>query len=334
MQDLTLPVPALMKNKIIVTDNTDPWRNLAMEELIMDSAEPNEMVLYLWQNRDTVVIGKNQNAWKECCCEKLEADGGRLARRSSGGGAVFHDMGNLNFTFAADPSRYDLERQLGVILTACRNCGIDAKFTGRNDITAEGRKFSGNAFRHTKKCSMQHGTLLVHTDPEKMSKYLNPEKVKLMAKGVTSVRSRIANLTEFNPRLTAAIMKQALMKVFTEEYGKAAYVDMTDFASDELDILYSKYSSWEWRYGLLSSFEAELHTRFGWGDVQILLNHKDGIIDSVKVYTDSMETSLASDLENILTGRAYGKPMHDAVLEKSYGNSQLSDVADFLKKCF
>lgn len=321
-----------MKNKIIVNSTMDPWRNLAIEELIMDSVEPDDMVLYLWQNQNTVVIGKNQNAWKECRCELLESDGGRLARRSSGGGAVFHDIGNLNFTFAADPSRYNIERQLGVIMSACRKCGVNAEFTGRNDLTADGRKFSGNAFRRTKKCSMQHGTLLVDTDPIKISKYLAPAPAKLLSKGVTSVRSRIVNLVELNPLLTTDIMRQVIMEKFSEEYGQASYSDVTDFTSHELDLLYSRYSSWEWRYGLIASFEVELDTRFGWGDIQIMLNHNNGVVSAVKVYTDSMDPALAENLENILAGQPYGESMCAAV-EKNYsGNSQFLDIAAFLRR--
>ena len=145
----------------------DPHRNLALETALMDAIQPGDMCLYLWQNQHTVVIGRNQNAWKECRCELLHEEGGTLARRPSGGGAVYHDLGNLNFTFAASPERYDLNKQLGMILDALAIAGIRAEFTGRNDITIDGRKFSGNAFKHSKNCSLQHGTLLVSADMER-----------------------------------------------------------------------------------------------------------------------------------------------------------------------
>ena len=186
-------------NTVITSVSTDPWHNLALEELLFTSGGEGT-VLYLWQNRNTVVIGRNQNAWKECRADLLEREGGRLARRTSGGGAVFHDMGNLNFTFITPRGGYDLERQLGVILGAVRSQGIDAGFTGRNDlVTAGGGKFSGNAFCFSRDRGLHHGTILVDVDMDKLSRYLVPSADKLRSKGVDSVRSRVANLRELNP---------------------------------------------------------------------------------------------------------------------------------------
>ena len=133
-------------NTMIRTANTDPWHNLALEECLFATPSLGP-VLYLWRNQNTVVIGKHQNAWKECRTQLLEEEGGKLARRSTGGGAVFHDLGNLNFTFIMPTELYNVKRQCGVILKALRSLNIDAEFTGRNDLTIKGAKFSGNAFR-------------------------------------------------------------------------------------------------------------------------------------------------------------------------------------------
>ena len=124
-----------MNNLIMYSNGFDPHMNLSLETVLTERIGPGDMCLYLWQNRHTVVIGRNQNAWKECRCELLKEEGGTLARRPSGGGAVYHDLGNLNFTFAASPERYDLNRQLNLILDALASAGIRAEFTGRNDIT-------------------------------------------------------------------------------------------------------------------------------------------------------------------------------------------------------
>ena len=128
------------------TDNTYPYRNLAVEEFLMKSCADNECILYLWQNRHSVVIGKNQNCWKECNVSRLERDNGYLVRRLSGGGAVYHDMGNLNFTFLVRKSNYDVDRQMSVIIRAMQLLGLEAEKSGRNDALIYGRKFSGNAF--------------------------------------------------------------------------------------------------------------------------------------------------------------------------------------------
>ena len=141
-----------MITKIFIynAQGSDPHENLAVEKVLMDAMQPGEAMLYLWQNLNTVVIGKNQNAWLECRTSLLEEEGGKLARRLSGGGAVFHDLGNLNFTFLMCAEDYDLDKQVAVIQKACAFAGIHAEKSGRNDLLADGRKFSGNAFYQDK----------------------------------------------------------------------------------------------------------------------------------------------------------------------------------------
>ena len=153
---------------------TDPYENLALEEALLSRVGEGELILYLWQNARTVVIGRNQNPWKECRTALLAKEGGHLARRLSGGGAVFHDLGNLNFTFLMSAEDYDLPRQLTVIERACQSLGIPAQRSGRNDLLAEGRKFSGNAFYKHNGKAYHHGTLMVDVDLEKVQRYLSP----------------------------------------------------------------------------------------------------------------------------------------------------------------
>ena len=285
------------------SDQFDPHRNLALESALMDAIQPGDMCMYLWQNQHTVVIGRNQNAWKECRCELLQEEGGTLARRPSGGGAVYHDLGNLNFTFAASPERYDLNRQLGMILDALAIAGIRAEFTGRNDITIDGRKFSGNAFKHSKTCSLQHGTLMVSADMERLSRYLRPSESKLKAKGVDSVRSRVCNLTEFAPGLTIESLKHMLETVFRAAMGGCDII-----SPDELDIsaIYPLYSSWEWNYGETPRFDVSMENRFPWGGVELMLTLKGGKVEKASVFTDSMDENLSEKIVSVIEGAEYG----------------------------
>ena len=201
---------------------TDPYENLALEEALLNRVGEGELILYLWQNERTVVIGKNQNPWKECRTALLAEEGGHLARRLSGGGAVFHDLGNLNFTFLMSAQDYDLPRQLAVIERACRSLGIPAARSGRNDLLADGRKFSGNAFYKHNGKAYHHGTLMVDVDLEMVQRYLSPSRAKLAAKGVDSVRSRVVNLREFVPTLSVRQLENALIAALAEVYTEAS----------------------------------------------------------------------------------------------------------------
>jgi lipoate-protein ligase A len=282
---------------------TDPYTNLATEKRLMDITAPGECILYLWQNQNTVVIGRNQNPWVECRTALLEAEGGKLARRLSGGGAVFHDSGNLNFTFLMNHQDYDVDRQLSVIQAACKMAGITAEKSGRNDLLASGRKFSGNAFYHSATHAYHHGTLLISADMDKLQRYLSPSKAKLEAKGVSSVRSRVVNLNTLSPSLTCQIMKEYMAAAFRKVYGlPAETVSLTQEDRAAIDSLRAEYSSWEYLYGTPLPFTFDCQSRFPWGSIQLQLQAKNGIITAAKVYSDAMDWQLPSAVEQALTG--------------------------------
>ncbi|KGK82231.1 lipoate--protein ligase [Desulfosporosinus sp. HMP52] len=281
------------ETKIVSSTSFDPWHNLALEEYLFREIKHNQVILYLWQNQNTVVIGRNQNAWKECRCNELEQAGGKLARRLSGGGAVYHDLGNLNFTFIMDRTKYDLEKQLRVILEAVRTFNINAQFTGRNDLTVEGRKFSGNAFYFERDKAYHHGTILIDVDVTKLAAYLQVSKEKIVSKGVDSVQARVGNLNLFSSEISIESMKTALMKSFQELYGKVSeppiIVSDTTFP---LENLYNKYSSWDWLYGKTPNFDIVLSKRFLWGGIELGLRLSNGLIDDAKIYSDAMNSHL------------------------------------------
>ena len=272
------------KIKLYESKSFDPYLNLATEQYLMETVEEDACILFLWQNQNTVVIGKNQNAWKECRTTLLNEEGGVLARRLSGGGAVFHDLGNLNFTFLMPQAEYDLDRQFAVIAEAVSLLGLQAERSGRNDVLAEGRKFSGNAFYKNGAQAYHHGTLLVNVDMDKLGRYLNPSKAKLQAKGVDSVRSRVVNLTELNPQITVASMKEAMAKAFAKVYDKPlSVITDRDFDRDAIETLRQRNASWEWNFGQKLPFSAECEERFVWGGVQIQLSVESGIVQDVRV---------------------------------------------------
>ena len=289
--------------RIMQTHCTDPYRNLAMEQFLLENQPADSCTLYLWQNKNTVVIGKNQNAWKECRTSLLEEEGGHLARRLSGGGAVFHDLGNLNFTFLMSNEDYDLDRQFGVIREACALIGVETERSGRNDVLAEGRKFSGNAFYHNKTHAYHHGTLMVDVDVDKLGRYLSPPKAKLQAKGVDSVRSRVVNLSELSPGLTCDMLREKLAEAFCKVYGMAAEnVLLRDADMAQIDQIATKIKSWDYLYGSPLSFTLECDDYFPWGYVLLQLHAKSGSITAAKVYSDAMDWQLPGRIESALTG--------------------------------
>ena len=272
------------KLSIYLGTGFDPHTNLATEKHLMDRVQPGQCILYLWQNQNTVVIGRNQNPWVECRTGLLEEEGGKLARRLSGGGAVFHDIGNLNFTFLLCREDYDVDRQLSVIQAACAMAGITAVKSGRNDLLAEERKFSGNAFYQDKHHAYHHGTLLIDVDMSKLQRYLSPSKAKLEAKGVASVRSRVVNLKELAPALDCQTMKNYMAKAFQKVYGLPADIlTLTDADHAVISALKQEYSSWEFLYGTPLPFTLECEERFQWGGVHMQLQAKNGIITAAKV---------------------------------------------------
>lgn len=284
----------------------DPYHNLALEKYLFDHVQDNEIILYLWQNERTVVYGRNQNAWKECHISKLLEDGGHPARRLSGGGAVFHDKGNLNFTFLAKNANYDVDRQLQVIVQACRHIGIHAEKTGRNDITADGKKFSGNAFYASNDNRYHHGTLLIQADTDNMSTYLNVDKEKLSSKGVRSVRSRVTNLTEFYPGLTIQIMKDEMNLAFEEIYGmRAVPYDEASIDYAELEKTRQFFSSDKWLYGRKISFSYQINRRFPWGDFDLNVNVDEGKITDSALYSDANDEAFIRHIRKRLDGSAF-----------------------------
>ena len=314
------------------TFDTDPFRNLAVERYLTLHAGAGECILYLWQNRDTVVIGRNQNAWKECRVSLLEEEGGTLARRGSGGGAVFHDGGNLNFSFAVQKGDYDVPRQLSVIAAACRSLGIDAAVSGRNDLTAEGRKFSGNAFLETRGQCCHHGTILIAADTDRMSRYLTVSREKLTANSVVSVHSRVGNLAALCPGLTPDRMRAALKEAFSAVYGLPV-TTLSPEALDEAELqaLTAEFADPAWRYGRCGSFTHQISRRFPWGEAELCFSVEKGLVADCGLYSDAMDPDFCPVAAKALLGQPFTAQALCRALSGCISGPLYTDLASLIR---
>lgn len=321
-----------MANYIYFSDSNDGYTNLAMDELFLDTMQKGDILLYLYVNENAVIIGRNQNAWRECKLMDMERDGVQLVRRHTGGGAVYHDTGNINFSFIMSEKDYDLTRQLKVVMNAVKKLGLEPKLSGRNDILVEGRKFSGNAYALSKGNRAHHGTLLINTDMTRLGSYLNVSKEKLAAKGIESVHSRVCNLSDFIPGLEVNRMAELLMESFIEEYGEAEAYPMSEALLPNITRRKEAQMSWEWRFGKTPECESFVENRFSFGEMQMHFAIKNGRISKLMLYSDSMDTSLVSQLSYVLKGcKVERKALLEAFLSID-DKEAAQEIVDYLEK--
>ncbi len=320
-----------------IADGTNPYQNLAIEEALLEKVQPGECVLYLWQNKNTVVIGRNQNCWKECKVNELEEKGGFLARRLSGGGAVYHDLGNLNFTFLTTEEDYSVDKQLSVIKKAVEEFGIAVEKNGRNDLTVNGRKFSGNAFYKTKGKCYHHGTILMSADEKKMEHFLNVDPEKLKSKGVDSVRARVGNLCNYSREISLESMKKNLIFAFSFVYQKCPQrIEKEELSQEQLQRLTEKYESWDWKYGKNIEFTHQFTRRFPWGGIEFQLQVEHGVVQSANIFTDGLNSNF-SYLQEALAGKKYEKPvilhtLENVMTEIDFDHQIIIDVLELVKE--
>ena len=292
--------------KWIDTDCTDPYGNLATEKLLTLDVREGECILFLWQNQRTVVIGRNQNAWEECSVWQLEKDGGHLARRLSGGGAVYHDLGNLNFSFAVRKPDYDLEKQSRVILRAAEKAGVTAERTGRNDLETGGRKFSGNAYFETRGCCCHHGTIMLDVDMDAMTGYLTVSGTKLQSKGVASVRSRVVNLKEICRDITVDRLKTAIIGAFGEVYGlPVCKLERNRLRETDIVRESTALSSEAWLFPPRIPFTAALENRYEWGSIRLEMLVRGNRVVQTDCVSDAMDESLIRSVRDALRDCPY-----------------------------
>lgn len=319
-------------NYVLISPSTDAYYNLALDEYLLNTLSEEDKILYFYVNRKAVIIGRNQNPWLECNLNQLNADGVQLVRRISGGGCVYHDEGNLNFSFMCHEKSYDEKEQTEIILNALRALGINAETTGRNDIAIEGRKFSGNAYCRRQNIQQRHGTLLVNAELGIFDRYLSVPKKKLIAKGVKSVRSRVCNLSEYRKGLTSAELMQAIIDAYALKYGDTEIYPVENANANEIERLKAKNESWEWKMGEAPQFDSVLENRFKWGTAQICLTIKNAVITDMRVYSDSLDNSLSQRMQDVLSGVRFEKEEMQKKLHSLEGEAR--DIAEYILGTF
>ena len=329
--------------KVYIAEHNNPWFNLATEDWLFKNSPSDEHLLFLWRNSPCIVIGRFQNPWIECNLSAMEKDGITLSRRQSGGGAVYQDLGNTNFTFMSPIDSYDIQRNFSIILNAIKLFGIEGVASGRNDLTVEGKKFSGSAFKKNSRKAFHHGTMLINANMGALPLYLTPDKEKLVSKGIRSVASRVTNLSALEPSIT----HDALCEVIIEEFFKM-YKSRVEIEELSLEVLskeptlnetYKQYSSWQWLYGSSPHFSHPISKRFDWGRITFDFKVKKGIIEEISLSSDALNTEFIEFLQEILPSTPYTtQKIYETIMTKSEQrlpsslHSMAFDVASLLKE--
>lgn len=330
--------------RILVSDTHNPWFNLATEDWIFSELDPSAQTLFLWRNHDTVVIGRNQNPWSECNLKQMEADGVTLARRTSGGGAVFQDLGNTCFTFLSPKEGYSRSQNIEILLGALASLGVTAEASGRNDLVIQmedgPRKISGSAYRETRDRAFHHGTFLISTDLARLGNYLTPHPKKLQSKGRASVRARVMNVTDLKPAVTNEILSSALIESFCKFHGATAEPEVLDHAwlksQPSVERTYEQFASWDWRFGHAPEFNHQMVEYLSWGFFEIHLDSERAQITRAQVFSDALFPDVVLDLQAALQGKPYSKAGMEAVVSDLRARhpgiyAELDELAKWLK---
>jgi lipoate-protein ligase A len=302
--------------------SNDAYFNMALDEYAVRKLSPGEEYFIIYQNSPSVIIGKNQNTIEEVNLDYVKANGIAVVRRLSGGGAVYHDLGNINFTFVVDYCKEDfnsIERFAKAVVMALKKLGISAEFSGRNDITIEGKKISGNAQYLTKNRLLHHGTLLFDSDLNVLSKALKVKADKITSKGIKSVRSRVGCIRDFlSQDVTAEEFIQLLIKnIFEVEESSFEQHVLTPKEIEEIKKLRDeKFATWDWNFGYSPEFELERSRRFPGGHVDAKMNVKNGVLEEIRFYGDFMSKRDVAEVEQLLMGQSYREEALREVLRK------------------
>lgn len=319
---------------------TDPRINLAIEEYALKNLDINESYLLFYINEPSIIIGKNQNTIEEINTEYVEKNGIHVVRRLSGGGAVYHDLGNLNFSFITKDdgeSFHNFRKFTEPVVNALKKLGVDAELSGRNDLLAGGRKISGNAQFSTKGRMFSHGTLLFDSEIESVVSALNVKKDKIESKGIKSIRSRVANISEFlSEKVTIEEFRSLLLKNIFEGMDEIPEYVLTEKDWENIhELSKERYQNWDWNYGKSPKFNLQHSHRFPVGQIDVRFEVDKGVIKNCKIYGDFFGVGEVQEIEEKLTGLKYEKSQIAAGLEEIevkhyFGNISKEDFINLI----
>ncbi|GLH62580.1 MULTISPECIES: lipoate--protein ligase [Parageobacillus] len=319
---------------------TDPRINLAIEEYALKNLDINETYLLFYINEPSIIIGKNQNTIEEINTEYVEKNGIHVVRRLSGGGAVYHDLGNLNFSFITKDdgdSFLNFRKFTEPIIKALKKLGVNAELSGRNDIIVEGRKISGNAQFSTRGRMFSHGTLLFDSKIENIVSALNVKKDKIESKGIKSIRSRVANISEFlKEKMTIEEFRSVLLEsIFGKDKDIPEYVLTEEDWANIHKLSRERYQNWEWNYGKSPKFNLQHSHRFPAGQIDVRLEVQKGIIENCKIYGDFFGAGDVAEIEEKLIGKRYEKSeiekaLQDVDIKHYFGNIEKEEFINLI----
>lgn len=320
----------------------DPRFNIALDEYATKYLSPDEDYVILWQNEPSVIIGRNQNTIEEINFKYISEHNIHVVRRLSGGGAVYHDLGNLNFSFIVNNDKdvvSNFKKFTEPVINALRNLGVNAEFSGRNDITIDGKKFSGNAQYYTGKRLLHHGTILFNSDLTVVQGALNVKQDKIESKGVKSVRSRVTNVYPNLPqKISIEEFKDTLLKFLMqdENYKEKEYILTEEDLAKINELKESRYSKWEWNYGQSPAFDIEKGKRFAGGKLELRFNVSDGKVQALKIFGDFFGKKEVTEVEVLLTGKLYKEDVIKDALTSIDFENYFSAIAveDFIECMF
>ncbi len=299
----------------IINNSRDPYFNLAMEEYVVTAMPEGEDYFILWQNEPTIVVGRNQNTIEEINLAFVETRGIKVVRRMSGGGAVYHDHGNLNYTFVVQEEGrfHKFDVFTSYLINTLRKLGIQAENSGRNDITINGRKFSGNAQFKRGKRLLHHGTILFDSNLDVMVEALNVKPEKINSKGIKSIKSRVTNIKEhISIPLEINEFKELLYETVLDANNEISTYYLSDIDQKAIsDLRNKKYATWDWAFGSSPPFTIQKKGSFNWGNIDIRLSINQGYITECKIYGDFFAAKDIEEFEKIFVGLVYRKDIFD-----------------------